>query len=206
MQLLPGDKVRRSQVPGERFGNKLSHLLWFFVYIKCDCTSTSMWTFYAFGLLPGLYMTPFSAVVPVLSSSPTFGFYTRKAGLSVLNVIFHSIYCLRHTLAATMFAPFVADLWEIWQWVNRILTLVHLLLHSYTSLSADGWSERIDIGELFAIVLIYLRVHGYFWFLFSTCFCNQVYFGMLDALLASEELPEEFRDRCQVKHSDLVVP
>jgi zinc finger-like protein len=26
----------------------------------------------------------------------------------------------------------------------------------------------------------------------------QVYFGMLDALLASEELPEEYRDRCQV--------
>ncbi|GFZ00297.1 zinc finger protein-like protein [Actinidia rufa] len=24
-----------------------------------------------------------------------------------------------------------------------------------------------------------------------------VYFGMLDALLASEELPEEYRDRCQ---------
>lgn len=27
----------------------------------------------------------------------------------------------------------------------------------------------------------------------------QVYFGMLDALLASEQLPEEYRDRCQVK-------
>lgn len=26
----------------------------------------------------------------------------------------------------------------------------------------------------------------------------QVYFGMLDALLASEDLPEEYRDRCQV--------
>ena len=26
----------------------------------------------------------------------------------------------------------------------------------------------------------------------------QVYFGMLDALLAAEELPEEYRDRCQV--------
>lgn len=27
----------------------------------------------------------------------------------------------------------------------------------------------------------------------------QVYFGMLDALMASEELPEEYRNRCQVK-------
>ena len=27
---------------------------------------------------------------------------------------------------------------------------------------------------------------------------TQVYFGMLDALLAAEELPEEYRDRCQV--------
>ena len=27
---------------------------------------------------------------------------------------------------------------------------------------------------------------------------QQVYFGMLDALLAAEELPEEYRDRCQV--------
>lgn len=26
----------------------------------------------------------------------------------------------------------------------------------------------------------------------------QVYFGMLDALLAAEELPEEYRDCCQV--------
>ena len=26
----------------------------------------------------------------------------------------------------------------------------------------------------------------------------QVYFGMLDALLAAEELPEEYRNRCQV--------
>ena len=30
------------------------------------------------------------------------------------------------------------------------------------------------------------------------CSIFQVYFGMLDALLASEELPEEYRDRCQV--------
>lgn len=29
----------------------------------------------------------------------------------------------------------------------------------------------------------------------------QVYFGMLDALLASEELPEEYRDRCQVRQA-----
>lgn len=36
------------------------------------------------------------------------------------------------------------------------------------------------------------------------CFCYQVYFGMLDALLASEELPEEYRDRCQVKQPVLV--
>lgn len=28
--------------------------------------------------------------------------------------------------------------------------------------------------------------------------CTQVYFGMLDALLVAEELPEEYRDRCQV--------
>ena len=27
---------------------------------------------------------------------------------------------------------------------------------------------------------------------------TQVYFGMLDALLAAEELPEEYKDRCQV--------
>ncbi|GJM93522.1 hypothetical protein PR202_ga10084 [Eleusine coracana subsp. coracana] len=33
-------------------------------------------------------------------------------------------------------------------------------------------------------------------FMHSACF--QVYFGMLDALLAAEELPEEYRDRCQV--------
>lgn len=33
-------------------------------------------------------------------------------------------------------------------------------------------------------------------FLFS--YPIQVYFGMLDALLASEALPEEYRDRCQV--------
>ncbi|KAH9605249.1 hypothetical protein KSS87_002437, partial [Heliosperma pusillum] len=33
-------------------------------------------------------------------------------------------------------------------------------------------------------------------FMHSACF--QVYFGMLDALLASEQLPEEYRDRCQV--------
>lgn len=32
----------------------------------------------------------------------------------------------------------------------------------------------------------------------SPFFYVQVYFGMLDALLAAEELPEEYRDRCQV--------
>ena len=36
---------------------------------------------------------------------------------------------------------------------------------------------------------------------FVWCASFQVYFGMLDALLASEELPEEYRDRCQVKNS-----
>ena len=30
---------------------------------------------------------------------------------------------------------------------------------------------------------------------------TQVYFGMFDALLAAEELPEEFRDCCQVPAS-----
>lgn len=35
---------------------------------------------------------------------------------------------------------------------------------------------------------------------------TQVYFGMLDALLAAEELPEEYRDRCQVSWStDLIL-
>lgn len=35
---------------------------------------------------------------------------------------------------------------------------------------------------------------------------TQVYFGMLDALLAAEELPEEYRDRCQVSCStDLIL-
>jgi hypothetical protein len=29
----------------------------------------------------------------------------------------------------------------------------------------------------------------------------KVYFGMLDGLLAAEQLPEEYRDRCQVNHS-----
>lgn len=33
---------------------------------------------------------------------------------------------------------------------------------------------------------------------FVSDLCIQVYFGMLDALLASEELPEEYRDRFQV--------
>jgi predicted metal-binding protein len=28
----------------------------------------------------------------------------------------------------------------------------------------------------------------------------KVYFGMLDGLLAAEQLPEEYRDRCQVSH------
>lgn len=48
-----------------------------------------------------------------------------------------------------------------------------------------------------------------FFFLLCWCACLsnllivqswyiQVYFGMLDALLAAEELPEEYRDRCQV--------
>jgi len=34
---------------------------------------------------------------------------------------------------------------------------------------------------------------------YLNCFLpTQVYFGMLDALLAAEELPEEYRDRYQV--------
>lgn len=49
---------------------------------------------------------------------------------------------------------------------------------------------------------MYARLHV-FSFLFL---CHQVYFGMLDALLASEELPVEYRDRCQVKHSDFFFP
>lgn len=36
---------------------------------------------------------------------------------------------------------------------------------------------------------------------FKFCEHIQVYFGMLDALLATEELPEEYRDRCQVYFS-----
>uniref|UniRef100_A0A453D9W8 CTCHY-type domain-containing protein n=2 Tax=Aegilops tauschii subsp. strangulata TaxID=200361 RepID=A0A453D9W8_AEGTS len=32
-------------------------------------------------------------------------------------------------------------------------------------------------------------------FMHSACF--QVYFGMLDAFLAAEELPKEYRNRCQ---------
>jgi hypothetical protein len=42
-------------------------------------------------------------------------------------------------------------------------------------------------------------------FKFLLCLPHQVYFGMLDALLASEELPEEYRDRCQVKHLDFIL-
>lgn len=37
------------------------------------------------------------------------------------------------------------------------------------------------------------------YFLTGTNVFLQVYFGMLDALLAAEELPEEYRDRCQVR-------
>ena len=29
---------------------------------------------------------------------------------------------------------------------------------------------------------------------------------MLDALLASEQLPEEYRDRCQVRHMNFQLP
>ena len=42
-------------------------------------------------------------------------------------------------------------------------------------------------------------------FKFLLCLPHQVYFGMLDALLASEELPEEYRDRCQVKHLNFIL-
>jgi len=54
MQLLPGDKVGGSQVLQELCGSKLFNVLWFFVHIKCDSLSSSMWPFYAFSLLPGL--------------------------------------------------------------------------------------------------------------------------------------------------------
>lgn len=66
-------------------------------------------------------------------------------------------------------------------------------------------------GEFFVIARKTGRAcHFFFLFLKSTILysfgyskayvlpCIQVYFGMLDALLASEELPEEYRDRCQV--------
>ncbi|RRT76732.1 hypothetical protein B296_00014432 [Ensete ventricosum] len=33
------------------------------------------------------------------------------------------------------------------------------------------------------------------------CAFVQVYFGMIDALLAAEQLPEEYRDRCQVTNN-----
>lgn len=36
--------------------------------------------------------------------------------------------------------------------------------------------------------------------------CHQVYLGVLDALLACEELPIEYNDRCQVKHLDSFFP
>ncbi len=84
MQLLPGDKLSGSQVPGERSGNKLSHLLWFSVHIKWDCPSSSLWPFYAFSLLPGLHFFVFFALIFVLV--PTFHFYI--AIFSMLNVIF----------------------------------------------------------------------------------------------------------------------
>ena len=35
-------------------------------------------------------------------------------------------------------------------------------------------------------------------FFFKIITCTQVYFGMLDALLAAEELPEEYINHCQV--------
>lgn len=66
LQLLPRHKFPRAQVSGERSGNKLSHLLWFFVYVQCSCESSSLWPLHAFRLLPGWFFMDFFASVPVL--------------------------------------------------------------------------------------------------------------------------------------------
>lgn len=121
MQLLPWDNLSGSQVLREKSGNKLSHMLWFFVHIKCDCPGSSMWPFYAFSLLPGLYFIPFLLwflywiSVPIIINLKKY-IYIGDWFLSVLDVIFHFlIHDLRHTLAVTMFAQFAANLWEIWR-------------------------------------------------------------------------------------------
>lgn len=55
LQLLSGLKKPRSQVLGEKSRNRLSHLLWFFVHIKRNCKSSSLWALHAFRLLQGWF-------------------------------------------------------------------------------------------------------------------------------------------------------
>lgn len=94
MQLLPGDNFSGSQVLWEKSGNKLSHMLWFFVHIKCYCPSSSMWPFYAFSLLPGLYFISFLLWFLYWSSVPIF--------LASIRLIFVGAWCyipLPHSLS-----------------------------------------------------------------------------------------------------------
>lgn len=55
LQLLLGNEVSGAQMPGEEFGDKLSHLLWFFVYIKCGSTSSTLWPFHALCMFSGIF-------------------------------------------------------------------------------------------------------------------------------------------------------
>jgi len=62
MQLLPGDKISISQVPGERFRNELPNLLRRLVHIKCNSESFTLWALHAFILLSGM-SCPFKGLV-----------------------------------------------------------------------------------------------------------------------------------------------
>ena len=63
--------------------------------------------------------------------------------------------------------------------------------------------KRISVASYFVVFSIPTQCFFSSFFLkfLITKMPTQVYFGMFDALLAAEELPEEFRDCCQVPAS-----
>ncbi|KAG6752916.1 hypothetical protein POTOM_042957 [Populus tomentosa] len=99
----------------------------------------------------------------------------------------------RHILAVTILVQYAANPWEIWR---KGLDRFFLSLRKPSSLLEQKFAVRINS-------LLNNKISSYEMHEASLCYYNnyckptQVYFGMLDALLAAEELPEEYRDRCQ---------
>lgn len=72
LQLLPGHQVSEPQMLGEKFRNKLPHLLWFPFHIKCGSERSTLWPLHAFCLLSGLYNSKLVLFIYLFFSSILF--------------------------------------------------------------------------------------------------------------------------------------